>query len=139
MPATQITRDAIFRPHSTAQALMYAQNHGSYPNELYGWILSYHAETGGKFNQILDVGCGPGNVTRDGAKSFDHATGLDTSEAMIRAAKSIGGKTKSGEPIKWCIGAAEECSSATDIGLGQVDLVTVATAVGSSDILKNMC
>ncbi|CAF0855710.1 unnamed protein product [Adineta steineri] len=120
--------DPTFRSYNAVQAQTYAVERRSYPNELYDTVLKYHTNTGGKLNQLLDVGCGPGNATRDLSIAFDHAVGADPSAEMIAAARSRGGKTRSGDDIKFEISLAEECSKINEIGAETVDLLTVAMA-----------
>lgn len=124
--------DPTFRFYNAVQAQTYAVERGSYPNELYDTVLKYHTNTGGKLNQLLDVGCGPGNATRDLFVAFDRAVGIDPSAEMIAAARSVGGKTRSGHDIKFEISPAEECSKISEVGPETVDLLTAAMAVSQS-------
>jgi len=82
---------------------------------------------------LLDVGCGPGNATRDVALQFERAVGADPGEQMIEAAREIGGKTKSGEEIRFVVRVAEEISGIECLeevnGNGKVDLLIAAMAV----------
>jgi trans-aconitate 3-methyltransferase len=121
--------DPTFRSYSAAQAQAYAVERGSYPNELYDIILKYHTSTGGKLDQLLDVGCGPGNATRYLSVAFQHAIGIDPGTEMIAAARKRGGKTCSGDGIKFEIGPAEECSKINGVGAGTVDMLTAAMVV----------
>ena len=121
--------DPPFRFYSTVQAQTYAVERRSYPNELYDIVLNYHTSTGGKLNQLLDVGCGPGNATRDLSVAFDSAIGVDPSTEMIATARSRGGKTRSGDDIKFEVSLAEECSKIDEVGSETVDLLTAAMAV----------
>jgi trans-aconitate methyltransferase len=131
MPSNNPT-DPTFRSYSAVQAQTYAVERGSYPNELYDIVLKYHTSTGGKLDQLLDVGCGPGNATRDLSAAFEHAIGIDPGAEMIAAAQSRGGKTWSGNDIKFEISPAEECSKINGVGPGTVDLLTAAMAVSQS-------
>ena len=121
--------DPTFRSYSAAQAQTYAIERRSYSNELYDIVLKYHKTTGGKSDQLLDVGCGPGNVTRDLSIAFDHAVGIDPGAEMIAAARSRNGKTRAGNEIKFEIKSAEECSKINGLQAGSVDLLTAAMAV----------
>ena len=127
--------DPTFRSYSSTQAATYASQRLSYPSLLYNAVLEYHAATGGQFSQLLDVGCGPGNATRDVAVSFDRALGVDPGEAMIAAARGKGGKTRDGGDVKYVVGAAEELGNVEGVGEGSVDLVIAAMAVGYSFLL----
>ena len=116
--------DSTFRAYSSAQALEYAQRRGGYPEALITEIVKLHKTTGGAFNTLLDLGCGPGSATRDLAVHFDRATGIDPSAEMIAAATAIGGSAKKG-PIAFREGEAEVCGGVPD---RSVDLITAATS-----------
>ena len=92
------------------QTQAYAVECRSYPTELYDIVLRYHTNTAGKLNQLLDIGCGPRNATRDLSLAFDGAIGVDPSAQMIAVAQSRGGKTRTGNNIKFEVGLAEEYS-----------------------------
>jgi trans-aconitate methyltransferase len=124
--------DPTFRSYSAVQAQTYAIERESYSNELYDIVLKYHTSTGGKLDQLLDVGCGPGNATRDLSVAFDHAVGIDPGAEMIAAARSRNGKTRSGNDIKFEIKPAEECSKINGVQVGTVDLLTAAMSVSQS-------
>ena len=121
--------DPTFRSYSATQAQTYAVERRSYSNDLYDIVLKYHTSTGGKLDLLLDVGCGPGNVTRDLSAAFDHAIGIDPGAEMIAAARSRYGKTRSGSDIKFEISSAEECSKINGVQAGTVDLLTAAMSV----------
>jgi len=123
-------KDPTFRAYSAEEAKLYASARLSYSQNLYKKILNHHAATGGKFNLLLDVGCGPGNATRDLSRSFERTIGADPGEQMIEAAKALGGKTKSGADVEFVVSAAEEISQIEGLEPGSVDLLTAAMAVG---------
>lgn len=127
--------DPTFRSYSADEAKVYATNRLSYSEALYNVILQHHASTGGKFNLLLDVGCGPGNATRDMALSFDKAIGTDPGEEMIGAARNLGGKTKSGDGIHYEVCGAEELSTVEGLK-GGVDLLIAAMAAHWFDMDK---
>ncbi|KAH7065579.1 S-adenosyl-L-methionine-dependent methyltransferase [Macrophomina phaseolina] len=122
-------KDTTFREYTASAARGYASARLSYPPELYSFILSRHAETGGQFGTLVDVGCGPGNATRDLAPAFDHARGIDAGAGMIAAAAQLGGGARDGE-IAWKVAGAEEMADAEKTGLeeGSVDLLAAATS-----------
>jgi ubiquinone/menaquinone biosynthesis C-methylase UbiE len=122
--------DPTFRRYTQDQAKAYASQRLSYPSELYEAVLAYHSSTGGQYDLLVDVGCGPGNATRDVARSFDRALGVDPGEAMIETARGLGGKTRADEDIGFVAGAAEELLGVPGVQDGRVDLVTAAMAVG---------
>jgi SAM-dependent methyltransferase len=121
--------ETTFLKFDAKQAAHYSAMRGAYPGEVYKYIMSHHLETGGKTNVVVDVGCGPGNSTRDLAPFFDDAFGVDPSEGMIAAATGLEGKAGSGRPISYVIGAAEELASLDALKEGSVDMITAATAV----------
>lgn len=43
------------------------------------------------FSNVLDLGCGTGYLTRKLSDSYDHVTGVDTSEKMLQQAADFGG------------------------------------------------
>lgn len=121
--------DPTFRSYSAVDAKTYATHRLSYSQSLYDVVLTHHNSTRGKFGLLLDVGCGPGNATRDIALSFNEAIGVDPGEQMIAAAKEIGGKAASGGAIKFIVSPAEAFSSVEGLQERSVDLLTVAMAV----------
>ena len=121
---TDLTNDTTFRSYSAAQVKEYAQRRGGYPTRLIDEIVSKHARTGGTLNSLLDLGCGPGNSTRDLAIHFDHAIGLDPGAGMVQAAKEIGGASKKGS-IDFIQGEGEACSGIPD---NSIDMITAATS-----------
>lgn len=121
--------DPTFRNYTNEQAKIYAAHRLSYPPKLYEIVINHHKKTGGQFNLVLDLGCGPGNATRDIATHFEEAIGCDAGAAMIDAAREIGGKTKNGKDIKWIVVSGEEFAELDEIVEGSVDLITVAMAV----------
>lgn len=131
MALTTAPKDATFRSYSAEQAKVYATHRLSYETAIYDTVFKYHSETGGQFGLLLDVGCGPGNATRDVALSFDQAIGADPGASMIDTARELGGKTKSGTGIKYEVSPAEEISSIKGLEPNSVDLLTSAMAVSS--------
>ncbi|RDW64005.1 hypothetical protein BP5796_10507 [Coleophoma crateriformis] len=118
--------DPTFRSYSASQAQTYATYRTSYPERFYRTILDFHHATGGQDGFLVDVGCGPGNATRDLARFFDVALGVDPGAGMIEAARGLGGVTKRGGPVAYEVAAAEEFARVT--GEQPVDLVVAAMA-----------
>jgi trans-aconitate methyltransferase len=118
--------EKIFTSYNTAQAATYASARPSYSSALYDVVLSHHASTGGNFGTLLDVGCGPGNATRDLALHFEDAVGCDAGAGMIDAAKKLGGMCKSGRDVGFDVAGAENFSALENVKDG-VDLLTVAS------------
>lgn len=121
--------DPTFRSYTPDQARRYAESRPSYPPKLYDTILRHHAATGGRFDVLVDVGCGPGTATRDLAASFARAVGLDAGEEMIATARRLGGMTAKGEPVRFFVSEAERIADAEGVEKGSVDLLTSAMAV----------
>jgi trans-aconitate 3-methyltransferase len=122
--------DTTFRNYKPAQAQQYAGFRPAYPPVLYEHIFTEHTASGGGFNLLLDVGCGPGRATQDLARSFEHAVGVDPGEEMINVARERGGETKSRGKIQFEVCEAERIAEGSGVPLGEVDLITAATAVG---------
>ena len=126
--------EKTFKAYTPGQAQAYAQQRGAYNERLYNIICDYHAETGGLFGTLVDLGCGPGNSTRPLAKRFEKAYGIDPSEGMIETARSISlssgqDETKSGEYIYFSVGRAEDVGEGVR-GTGEkVDMITAGMAV----------
>ncbi|KAF7949666.1 uncharacterized protein EAE97_003175 [Botrytis byssoidea] len=135
-PTDPPNSDPTFRNYTSQQAAKYAAHRLSYPAQLYETVIQHHEKTGGQFNLVLDLGCGPGNATRDIAAYFEEAIGCDAGEAMIGAARKLGGKTKSGKDIVLVVGSGEEFLGLEEVKEGTVDLITVAMAVHWFDMDK---
>ncbi|KAK8023191.1 methyltransferase domain-containing protein [Apiospora marii] len=82
-------REVIFRNYTTEEGKHYANFRPTYHENLYKLVIDHHSSTGGQFDTIVDLGCGPGNTVRELAPKFQHAFGLDPSEGMINTAKSL--------------------------------------------------
>ena len=125
--------DPTFRNYDRSQAKQYAESRLSYPSELYNIVLRHHAQTGGQFNTLLDVGCGPGNATRDLARSFNNAMGIDPSKELIENGRHLGGTTMTDQPIQFKVAAAEDYAGVEELENG-VDLLVSAMAVGGQEL-----
>lgn len=124
-------QEKTFRAYTTAEGKNYAAGRPPYPPALYDIIFKHHAATGGSFNLLLDVGCGPGNCTRFLAPTFENVIGVDASPGMIESARELGGTSKSGEVIRFEVSSAEGYSGIEGLEKGSVDMITVAAAVSS--------
>lgn len=103
-----------FRAYTPAQARAYAVGRGAssiYPPALYEIILDHHAKTSGTFSLLLDVGCGPGNATRDIAANFVDAVGVDGSVEMINTARVEGVNAGRGMAVRFEVAEAEGIDS----------------------------
>ena len=68
---------STFQSYTTEEAIRYANARLSYLTELYLSILEFHSSNSVSTNLLLDVGCGPGNATRDLCHQFVHEIGVD--------------------------------------------------------------
>ncbi|KAJ5219129.1 uncharacterized protein N7498_001228 [Penicillium cinerascens] len=127
--------DPTFSTYDQHKAQRYAESRLSYSARLYNTIIDYHIKSHGQTITLVDVGCGPGNATRDLARRFDHAVGLDPSVEMINRAIQLGGRTKSDRQLRYVVSTADEISHGITEALpvvkdfGGVDLLTAAMAV----------
>ncbi|MCJ1281929.1 hypothetical protein MMC26_001252 [Xylographa opegraphella] len=130
--------DPTFRSYSPPSATAYLRARGTYSTPLYSEILAHHLprptipdpSPNPDLHTLLDLGCGPGNSTRDLALYFQRAVGADPSEAMIAAARAAGGRTGGGEAIRWVVGEAEGMEGVLErSGVeGGVDMITAGMA-----------
>ncbi|KAK6845869.1 hypothetical protein PG990_007676 [Apiospora arundinis] len=130
-------REVIFRNYSTEDGKHYANFRPHYHENLYKLVIDHHATTGGQFDTIVDLGCGPGTAVRELAPKFQHAFGLDPSEGMISAARSLGGVTSINELIRFEASSAEEIGSQLlpgGIPNASVDLIVASTAAHWFDL-----
>lgn len=124
-------KDTVFRDYNSDQGEAYAQSRFDYHPRVYQTIIDYHTSTGGQLHTILDIGCGPGTAVRNLAPQFEKAIGLDHSEGMLKAARSLGGETSTLEPIQYETSTAEELGSnlTPPIPDGSIDLIVAAFAI----------
>lgn len=126
---TQQQADPTFRNYSSKQATAYSEARTGYSPALIDYIVKHHVATGGETGVLLDVGCGPGNATRNFSSHFSRIIGADPGEAMIEVATDLAGTTSTGAPIEWRISAAEDIDKIPGLQHGSVDMITAATAV----------
>ncbi|KPI39425.1 uncharacterized protein AB675_4960 [Cyphellophora attinorum] len=133
-PASHGREDPTFRNYSAAAAQTYLKNRRGYSENIINLVIDQHKSTGGYFDILLDVGCGPGQATRALAPHFEHVIGADPGQSMIETAKGVEGLTKSGESITYEVSGAENLSNLSALkeyssqGQECVDLITAATA-----------
>ncbi|KAK8176123.1 S-adenosyl-L-methionine-dependent methyltransferase [Phyllosticta citrichinensis] len=99
----------------------YAALRPAYPDHLYDKVINYHQ---GPRTTALDLGCGPGIVTRAVASTFLTVTGVDPSPGMISQAEQLTPRD-SFPNVRYQHGAAEELNFALD---GSVDAVVSGEA-----------
>ncbi|KAK5651595.1 hypothetical protein OQA88_11868 [Cercophora sp. LCS_1] len=122
-------QESTFRTFTPSQGANYAQHRLTYHQDVYDAILHHHTSTGGNLSTLVDIGCGPGLVTRDLAPHFTSAIGLDASEGMITTAQSL-----STDPaISFHVSSAEDLTPVTN---GSVDLITSANAAHWFDMSR---
>lgn len=127
------TKEKTFSSYNQEQGKKYAQARLNYHPKVYKTILDHHVSTGGKLDYLLDVGCGPGNVTCTLAPHFAHAIGLDPSEGMVSTARSAsaGVLTSLSLPVRFEISTAEELGtklSSNPVKDSSIDLITAGNA-----------
>ncbi|KXL41508.1 hypothetical protein M433DRAFT_157361 [Acidomyces richmondensis BFW] len=134
-PTAPKVTEKTFTSYNEAQGQAYAAVRRQYHPSVYETILSHHQSTGGAFNTLLDVGCGPGLALSALAPKFSHAIGLDPSEGMIQTARSLNAngviaRTSTSEPARFEISTAEDLGRELDppIPDGSVDLLTASNA-----------
>ncbi|KIX07331.1 uncharacterized protein Z518_01984 [Rhinocladiella mackenziei CBS 650.93] len=130
--------EKTFSSYNQEQGKAYAQIRRDYHPSLYQTIVNHHASTGGQFDTLLDVGCGPGTAANGLAPHFAHAIGLDPSEGMITTARSLGGVTSTSEPVRFEVSTAEELGKdlSPPVQDSSVDLVTASNAAHWFDMSR---
>lgn len=128
-PNSGTASDPTFRSYSSTQATSYARHRRVSLSPIHSFVLDHHKFTGGNNGTLLDVGCGPGNVTNVLAQSFETAMGVDPGSEMINVARHSDGKTSTEAPVQYYVCAAEELDQVKEISHGSVDLITAAMAV----------
>lgn len=118
--------EKTFRSYTKDQGQNYAQHRMKYSQALYDSIISHHTSTGGRLENAIDLGCGPGTATFTIARSFDNTIGLDPSEGMISTARSFLSQEQNGSNVRFEISTAEDIDPAL-VPTGSVDLITAAT------------
>lgn len=122
--------EKTFRSYTHGQGTDNAHSHCGQNPSLYQTITNHHTSTGGNLDTLLDVGCGPGTVTRSLAPHFAHAIGLDSSEGMISTARPLRSTSSTSKPIRFEVPAGGRFG--TDVSPptqdSSVDLITAGTA-----------
>lgn len=122
--------EKTFKAYNKAQGEAYARIRFDYHPYLYETVIKHHSSTGGQLENLVDLGCGPGNVTRALAPHFSRAFGLDPSEGMVDVARSLGGSTSTLDPIAFQTSTAEEIGAnlSPPFEASSVDLITAGNA-----------
>lgn len=127
----EVPLEKTFRSYNAAQGKQYAASRMDYHPSVYEYVVNQHTATGGQFNTLVDVGCGPGNAVRFLAPQFQRAFGVDPSPGMVEAARELGGASATG-PIQYSQSLGEDlCKDPAGnfvLGNESVDLITLANA-----------
>ena len=124
------SEERTFKKYTAAQAKDYIEGRNMDWTKLYNLIIDHHASTGGSFDMLFDVGCGPGNSTLPLAKHFSVVYAIDPSEEMVSAAREA--RTKEfglAKKIEFAVGRAEEMQYFAGGVEDKVDLLTASAAV----------
>lgn len=123
-------QEKTFSTYNIDQGKTYAALRPGYHSSLYDAVRNQHAKTGGQFETLLDVGCGPGTATLALAPSFSNAIGIDPSEGMIKAAETASLEKDSSGNVRFGVSTATELGSnlSPTIQDGSVDLIIAANA-----------
>ena len=122
---------------SSKIAKVYVRYRPSPPERVRKLALDYLRSVGGvpddrgKFQCLVDVGCGSGQATKIFAENFETAIGVDPSGNQIREAR----ESNSLENVDFRVGGAEN----VPVEDGSADMVIVAQAVHWFDIEKFCC
>ncbi|CAO1617423.1 unnamed protein product [Parajaminaea phylloscopi] len=102
-----------------------------YQSVVFDLIKAWQEDGGGHFNDVLDLGCGPGSLSYPLTQLFKNVVGMDPSPMMLAGARSgqvastLGIKVPDGHTLSFQQGTAED----TGLPSKSFDLITVATAV----------
>lgn len=111
----------------------YSKFRNEYPAVLYQTILAYHDEAAqsaggpsstGLRKLALDLGCGPGQVTKVLSELFERVLAVDPSESMIRSGKAALPADQYSN-VEFRVGSADNVTFVDD---STVDLLTSGTA-----------
>lgn len=125
MSGNKHSEEKTFRSYDRSQSEHYARMRMDYHSSVYEAIIDQHTATGGQWDRMLDIGCGPGQATRTLAPHFQHAKGIDASKEMIEVARDLSNKASHGEPVSFEVSTAEDMAG---VDAESVDLITAATA-----------
>lgn len=90
-----------------------------YPDQVFEKLL----EIAPRRQNLLDIGCGPGKISRPMAAHFEHVTAVDPSRNMIALGRSLPGGHASN--VGWIAGYAEDFP----IGEQRFDLTVAAASI----------
>ncbi|GAA5990849.1 hypothetical protein JCM5350_005139 [Sporobolomyces pararoseus] len=130
---------------STFNAAKYSASRPHYPPQLYTHVLDYatavnNSSRDHKLSTLLDLGCGPGLSTFEFSPYFvDRIYGIDPSQNMIEAAKSIQATRRQGdrEKFRFQVGNVESLTEEIQgIEENSIDLVVAGQAAHWFDPLK---
>ncbi|KAJ5106283.1 hypothetical protein N7456_002958 [Penicillium angulare] len=136
-PITPHVQEKTFSAYSEAQGETYSKFRPEYHPDLYETIVNHHTSTGGAFDTLIDLGCGPGTATHALAPKFTQVFGLDPSPGMISAARAQSAN-KPTDNVRFEVSTAEDMGRnlSPPIEENSVDLITSANAVHWFDMPK---
>jgi len=105
--------------HGTAD--YYARYRPPYPTQLLDWVRAEARVSG--TGELLDLGCGTGEVAIPLSPHFQRVTAVDQEPDMIARAEVKAGE-RGIRNIRWLVGAAEQ----VDVPPGSMELVTIGSA-----------
>jgi len=131
-------KETTFRAFTGKQGSNYAEQRRDYHPRVYNAVIEYHRSTGGQFDTVLDVGCGPGIAVRRVAPHFLRAMAIDPSDGMIESALALSSTSAESTPIRFAVSSAETLGSdlSPPVDDASVDLITAATAAHWFDMPK---
>lgn len=123
-------QEKTFSTYNKDQGENYAKLRPGYHSSLYDAVKNQHSSTGGQFDTLLDVGCGPGTATHALAPYFTQTIGIDPSEGMIQAAQLASKDKAASESVQFGVSTASELGSNLSPAIqdGSVDLIISANA-----------
>ncbi|WWD20867.1 hypothetical protein CI109_105344 [Kwoniella shandongensis] len=101
----------------------YLASRPTYPKKVYDVILAHHRSRGGRFDHLVDLGCGPGFVALSLSPHFRHTTALDPSKKMVEVGLQPSDPTL--PRIQYKVGTAEKL---IEEGVKEADLVVAGQA-----------
>jgi SAM-dependent methyltransferase len=114
---------------ATFKAAGYLSARPTYPKSLYDYIYQYNRKHNGSETSstlCIDIGCGPGEATRDLGKYFDSVVGVEPSQVMIEAGNNA--RPDSGEKTNIQFVRGDDTSFESLFPAKSVDVIASAQA-----------
>ncbi|KAJ5278739.1 hypothetical protein N7478_004111 [Penicillium angulare] len=127
---TAHVQEKTFSAYNEAQGENYSKFRPEYHPNVYENIVNHHTSTGGTFDTLIDIGCGPGTATHALAPKFTQVFGLDPSPGMISVARAQSAN-KPTSNVRFEVSTAEDLGRnlSPPIEENSVDLIISANAV----------